>query len=226
MANVESKDYGLKELGIAGAILAALVGGGIGIYWTGDNGAGADAGVTTTRTGASGTTPAAPLASPAAHPATPAVIAVPASTGSQIVHADIYFDFNRSRLRADAVSVLQEKVALLRTGGPWVVMLQGYADQQGPAQYNKGLAERRAQAVKQFLVELGVPETSIKVVIVGPDGSLCDEPTRECQQLNRRVHMEMRQLAAVPATPASSTPTSSETTRTSSETTPASSETK
>jgi hypothetical protein len=54
--------------------------------------------------------------------------------------------------------------------------------------------------VKQFLVELGVPETSVKVATVGSDGALCDEATRECQQLNRRVHLEIRKMreAAVP----------------------------
>ena len=51
------------------------------------------------------------------------------------------------------------------------------------------------RAVKQFLVELGVPETSIKVVTIGQEGALCDDPVAECQQLNRRVHLEIRKLA-------------------------------
>src|SRR5688500_19362253 len=76
----------------------------------------------------------------------------------------------------------------------WAVLVQGYADRQGPAEYNRTLALRRAEAVKQFLVELGVPETSVKVATVGSDGALCDEATRECQQLNRRVHLEIRKM--------------------------------
>src|SRR6266498_1120956 len=63
-------------------------------------------------------------------------------------------------------------------------------------EYNSVLAQRRAQAVKQFLVELGVPETSIRLVTLGQDGSLCDDPGKECQELNRRVHLEFRKLAA------------------------------
>ncbi len=76
-----------------------------------------------------------------------------------------------------------------------MVLVQGYADRQGPPEYNKVLAQRRAEAVKQFLVELGAPEASVKVVTLGQDGALCDDPSKECQQLNRRVHVEIRKLA-------------------------------
>jgi len=76
-----------------------------------------------------------------------------------------------------------------------VVLVQGYADRQGPPEYNKVLAQRRAEAVKQFLVDLGAPEASVKIVTIGQDGALCDDPSNECQQLNRRVHVEIRKLA-------------------------------
>ena len=110
------------------------------------------------------------------------------------VHVDIYFDFKSTRLRADAVSLLQKQAALVKPGEPWAVLVQGHADLRGPVEYNRRLAQRRAEAVRQFLVELGVPETSIKVVTLGQDGTVCDDPGQECQQLNRRVHLEMRKL--------------------------------
>jgi len=85
----------------------------------------------------------------------------------------------------------------------WVVLVQGYSDSQGPAEYNRGLAQRRAQVVTRFLVDLGVPETAIKMVTMGPEGALCNDPGKECQELNRRVHLEFRKLAAaVPTSPA------------------------
>jgi peptidoglycan-associated lipoprotein len=119
----------------------------------------------------------------------------------EVVHSDLYFDFKSSRLRADVVSVLQEKAAMIAKGGTWVVLVQGYADQRGPAVYNRTLAERRANEVKRFMVELGVPEPSVKVVTIGPEGALCDDPGQECQRLNRRVHLELRRLAAAAAGP-------------------------
>ena len=77
----------------------------------------------------------------------------------------------------------------------------GLRRQPGAGEYNRLLAHRRAESVKQFLVELGVPETSIKVVTIGKEGALCDEPSRECQQLNRRVHLEIRKMVRSAAAP-------------------------
>ena len=131
----------------------------------------------------------------------------PAPTGVEgdVVHADVYFDFKSTRLRADAVRLLQDKAAVMERTSAWAVLVQGYADRQGPTEYNRRLAQQRADTVRQFLVELGVPEAAVRVVTIGPEGALCDEPTRECQQLNRRVHLEIRRLgpatSAVPARP-------------------------
>lgn len=133
-------------------------------------------------------------------PARPRTVA-PAPTETDVIHADVYFDFKSTRLSAGAVRLLQDKAALLEHTSTWAVLVQGYADRQGPAEYNRTLAQRRATAVKQFLVELGVPEASIKVVTIGQEGSLCDEPSAECQQLNRRVHLEMRKLTRAAAEP-------------------------
>ena len=141
----------------------------------------------------------APAAAPTPTPRPRAV--APAPITGEVVHADVYFDFKSTRLRADAVRLLQDKAALMADAGAWAVMVQGYADRQGPAEYNRLLAERRATAVKQFLVELGVPEPSIKVVTIGQEGALCDEPSTECQQLNRRVHLEIRKLTRAAAEP-------------------------
>ena len=85
----------------------------------------------------------------------------------------------------------------------WVVLVQGYTDTQGPAEYNRGLAQRRALVVKRFLVDLGVPESAIKMTTMGQEGALCDDAGKECQEINRRVHLEFRKLAA--AVPAEST---------------------
>ena len=133
----------------------------------------------------------------------PAVVraVAPAPLPVDVSHTDVYFDFKSVRLRADAVRTLQETAASMDRSSTWAVLVQGYADRQGPAEYNRTLALRRAETVKQFLVELGVPETSLRVATVGADGVLCEETTRECQQLNRRVHLEIRKMreAAAPA---------------------------
>jgi outer membrane protein OmpA-like peptidoglycan-associated protein len=114
-----------------------------------------------------------------------------------VLHADVYFDFKSVRLRADAARMLQDNAAVMTRTEAWAVLVTGYADSQGPPTYNRILAQRRAEAVKQFLVELGVPDRSVKVIAVGQEATLCDDPGKECQQLNRRVHLEIRNLGPV-----------------------------
>lgn len=133
--------------------------------------------------------------------AQPRTRAVAPSPDPDVVHADLYFDSNSVRLRADAAKVLQEKATRMDAGSAWVVLVQGYADRNGAPEYNRGLAQRRAEIVKQFLVELGVPEASIKALAIGQDGSLCEGVSRECQQLNRRVHIEIRKLPPTAVVP-------------------------
>jgi outer membrane protein OmpA-like peptidoglycan-associated protein len=133
-------------------------------------------------------------------PARPRV-AAPAPTHAEVAHADIYFDFKSTRLRAEAARLLQDTAAAMQDPETWAVLVHGYADRQGSAAYNRLLAERRAGIVKQFLIELGVPETSIRTVTIGPEGALCDDSTPECMQLNRRVHLEIRKLARAAAEP-------------------------
>ena len=186
--------------------LAALA---FGLVWiqAGTREAGATAGSTagTTSGAGKGNAPAA-AAPPSATAPAPALRSLAATTrvrptaapapAEPVLHVDVYFDVNRTRLRADAVTVLQEQAAVVAAGGTWAVLVQGYADQLGAAEYNRALAQRRAEAVKQFLVELGVPAASIKLVTIGQEGALCDDPGAECRKLNRRVHVELRRLPA------------------------------
>ena len=173
---------GVKELVILVGILLTVIAGAVGTYWIRSQGVEAAPGAR------------AITGKPSGESTRPRTV-VPAPPAG-VFHADVYFDFKSTRLRADAVRVLQDTTGLMDLANAWVVLVQGYADHQGPAEYNRVLAQRRALAVKQFLVELGVPETSIRLVTLGQDGSLCDDPGQECQELNRRVHLEFRKLAA------------------------------
>jgi outer membrane protein OmpA-like peptidoglycan-associated protein len=188
---------GGKEIVLLVAVLAVVAIGTVATYWVRSRNAEASnqAGVTTTvLTGTTGT-PAE------ARTRTRVVAPAPISPDADAVHTDIYFDFKSTRLRADAARRLQDQAAQMERTSTWVVLIQGYADSQGPVEYNRLLAQRRAESVKQFLVELGVPESSIKVVTIGKEGALCDDPSRECQQLNRRVHLEIRKMVRAAAAP-------------------------
>ncbi|HEY3097609.1 MAG TPA: OmpA family protein [Methylomirabilota bacterium] len=190
-----TKNELLRELVIAIGCVAILLSGVGALYWIQTRPDEAAAGATVTTTAKAGDVKPTERPKPKAGVPTPDVA---------VTHADIYFDFKSARLRADAAKLLQDTAAAMTRNETWAVLITGYADIHGPAAYNKVLAQRRAESVKQFLVELGVPETSVKVAALGPEASLCDDPGTECQQLNRRVHLEIRRLSlvgsAMPAT--------------------------
>ena len=180
-----------KEIALLVGVLLLVAAGTIATYWVRAQGAqGAEAPGKAIVTVQAVEPPRARATAPA-----------PTAGGGEVVHADVYFDFKSARLRADAVRLLQDKAGLMDRASTWAVLVQGYADAQGPVEYNRRLAQQRADAVKQFLVELGVVETSVRVVTIGTQGALCDEPSRECQQLNRRVHLEIRKLSRAAAAP-------------------------
>jgi peptidoglycan-associated lipoprotein len=191
MDNGELKTLGTgsgREIAMLVGVLVLVAAGTVGTYWARSRGA-----------EAAGEPTATSAPAPTVRPRTAAPAPAPAET--EVIHADIYFDVKSTRLRADAVRLLQDKAALMEHESAWAVLLQGYADRQGAPEYNRTLAQRRATVVKQFMVELGVPESAIKVVTIGQEGALCDEPTVECQQLNRRVHLEIRKLTRAAAAP-------------------------
>jgi peptidoglycan-associated lipoprotein len=178
-----------REIALLVGVLLLVGAATVGTYWVRTQGVEASAEAS------------APVEAPApAAPARPRV-AAPAPTRAEVVHADIYFDFKSTRLRAEAARLLQEQAAAMEASGTWAVLVQGHADRQGPAGYNRLLAERRATLVRQFLVELGVPEAWIRVVTIGPEGALCDDPTAGCAQVDRRVHLEIRRLGHAKAEP-------------------------
>jgi peptidoglycan-associated lipoprotein len=170
-----------KEIALLIGVLLLVAAGTVVTYW-----------VRSQSAEASGPPAAAPSPTPA--PVTRPRTAASTPTEGEVIHADVYFDVKSTRLRADAVRLLQDEAARLEHASTWGVLVQGYADRQGAPEYNRMLAQRRAESVKQFLVELGVPEPSIKVVTIGQDGALCDDASTECRQLNRRVHLEIRKL--------------------------------
>jgi peptidoglycan-associated lipoprotein len=143
---------------------------------------------------------------------------VASPTRIQSVHADIYFDFGKTRLRADAIETLQQQAQILKQEGHWAVLIQGYTDRHGSVEYNKSLALRRGESVKQFLTELGIPAESMKVVSLGQYAVLCDDHTPTCTHLNRRVHLELVKLEAPSVSGSPVTPFSAVSTKQESET--------
>ena len=108
---------------------------------------------------------------------------------SSNVLEDVYFDYDRFSLGEDATKKLDANAQLLV--GKYSnrkVVIEGHCDERGTQSYNMILGERRAQAVKKFLVDLGVPEKNIEVISLGKEKPFCTEHSMNCWQANRRGH--------------------------------------
>ena len=125
---------------------------------------------------------------PAPEPAPPAPEPKPESG-----LADVFFDFDQYAIRPDAVPVLEENAGLLKdTYKNFSVLVEGHCDDRGTVEYNLELGKRRAQAVKDYLVDLGIEESRIQIVSYGKEKPFCAESEPSCWQQNRRGHF-MRQ---------------------------------
>ncbi len=102
--------------------------------------------------------------------------------------ADAYFELDKSDIRDEARTVLQKDADWLKRWKSAQVTVEGHCDSRGSAEYNLGLGSRRANAIKDYLVSLGVPTAQLTVVSKGKEAPVCSDETESCWQQNRRGH--------------------------------------
>lgn len=102
--------------------------------------------------------------------------------------ADVYFDLDMSTIKDDAKASLSANATWLKRWTSTRINIEGHCDERGTAEYNLGLGERRANAVKAYLVELGVPADRVVIVSKGKESPFCTESNESCWQQNRRGH--------------------------------------
>ena len=139
---------------------------------------------------------AAPVAAAAA--ATPApVVKAKAPVVKMIVLEDSHFDFDKSTLRPEGMKALRENIALMKNNPNTQVRVAGYTSMSGTAEYNQRLSERRASAVRDFMIsEGGIDQSRISVIGYGStkpktkESDPSDIDTKAAQS-NMRVLFEM-----------------------------------
>src|SRR3954462_14196290 len=100
---------------------------------------------------------------------------------------DVYFDFDRYSLRPEATRVLDEAIAALRENATLRVEIEGHTCSIGTAEYNLALGDRRANAVKEYLVSRGVTADRLRTVSYGEERTKYDNSREETRRLNRRA---------------------------------------
>jgi outer membrane protein OmpA-like peptidoglycan-associated protein len=109
----------------------------------------------------------------------------PAQTNSFMV----FFDWDRSNLSQQALATIGQAANAYKTKGSARVVATGHADRSGPENYNMALSLRRANAVKDALVQNGVPATAISVVGKGESQPLVPTADGVREPQNRRVEI-------------------------------------
>jgi peptidoglycan-associated lipoprotein len=104
---------------------------------------------------------------------------------------DAYFDLDKADIRPDARAALGKSADLLRRYPQIKVVVEGHCDERGSTEYNLALGDRRAAAVKQYMVSLGIGADRISTVSYGKEKPFCMESNESCWQQNRRGHFVM-----------------------------------
>lgn len=105
--------------------------------------------------------------------------------------ADIFFDYDSYTLRPEGEASASKAAAYLVAHPDIRIVIGGYCDDRGSAEYNLALGENRANAAKTALVKAGVGANRIRVVSYGKEKQFCTEDTESCWQQNRRAQFSL-----------------------------------
>ncbi|HSB70981.1 MAG TPA: peptidoglycan-associated lipoprotein Pal [Candidatus Methylomirabilis sp.] len=139
------------------------------------------------------TPPSAPVAEtpvtpPSAPAETPVQAAPPAAVPAASPMKDVFFDFDKSALREDQKAALNEGVAWLKENPRVNIVIEGHCDERGTTEYNIGLGERRAGAVKEYLVAAGIAAERIAAISYGKERPFVLGHDESAWKWNRRGH--------------------------------------
>ncbi len=101
---------------------------------------------------------------------------------------DVFFDYDRSDLRAASRDMLARNAEWMKRNPAARILIEGQADPRGTNEYNFPLGLRRSNAARDYLVSLGIAADRLETVTMGETNLVCTEQTEACWQRNRRAH--------------------------------------
>jgi len=108
----------------------------------------------------------------------------------RFINQDIFFEFDSSALSAEAQAILKAKAEWMTRNAHLSIIIEGHCDNRGTTEYNLALGERRAEGVKRFMQDLGVPESRIRTLSFGEERPLDMGNDEAAWAKNRRAHFE------------------------------------
>ena len=135
--------------------------------------------------------PPAPVAvAPATPPAAAPGVAVTEEKMSQF--DDVRFDFDKSEVKEDGRKTCQVVADYLKKNPMAKLLIEGHCDERGTSEYNMALGDRRATAVMNYLVSLGVPKAALSTVSFGKEKPLDPGHDEGAWEKNRRAHFVLK----------------------------------
>jgi peptidoglycan-associated lipoprotein len=103
------------------------------------------------------------------------------------VSNQVFFETDSALLQAEAQQTLHKQAAWLKDYPQHSVVVGGHADERGTREYNLALGERRAQALMDYLIALGIDPKRLKTISYGKERPECTEADEGCWSRNRRA---------------------------------------
>jgi len=103
------------------------------------------------------------------------------------LEAMVHFDFDQSELRPEDRSILDAKVPILQANPSVTLRIAGYTDERGSDEYNLALGQRRAAAVKRYLIDHGIADARLETVSYGEEHPIAQGSDESAWSQNRRA---------------------------------------
>lgn len=127
-----------------------------------------------------------PAGSPPASTSQPREFAVAAEL------RNVHFDLDQAKIRSSEGGLLRDNTRWLKSRKDMIVLIGGHADERGSDEYNTRLGERRASAIRNYLIAQGVEADRITTATYGEQSPVCRDRTEACWAKNRRAELQVK----------------------------------
>jgi peptidoglycan-associated lipoprotein len=104
------------------------------------------------------------------------------------------FAFDQYNLSYETKEILSQNAQILKQNPDYEVLIEGHCDERGTIEYNIALGQKRADAVRSYYIQLGVPAKQITTLSYGKEKPLCYDTTESCWARNRRTETKLRRI--------------------------------
>lgn len=110
---------------------------------------------------------------------------------TDVTFACVYFDFDSYAIKPSEIPKIEQVAGYMKSKGGVKLVVEGHCDERGSNEYNFSLGERRAQAVRAYLINLGVSAERIQTVSYGEERPVDSGHNEEAWSRNRRAEFAL-----------------------------------